>query len=88
MSQMNSRVIMKSEKRIKPSRRIQTACVKKPEHTQHETVVEEDYGGWMITKPRTANKRTQNEARRLFSRNKSRSKPTTATTHTKCSQYL
>ena len=73
-------------------RRIQTACIKqgRKEEEAKVEVVEEDLGGWMITKPQTAGRRgrgAQEEARRLFSRNKSNSKPTTCTTHSKHSYH-
>ena len=76
------------DSRVKSTRRIQTANIKKQESC--DPVGEEDCGGWMITKPQTACRRrgAQQEARRLFSRNKSNSKPTTATSHSKYSVFI
>jgi hypothetical protein len=81
------------ESRVKPTRRIQTAHPNK--HTGEPSsepapVEEEGGGGWFITKPQTAkrNRGVPQEARRLFSRNKSRSKPTTCTSHSKYSVFV
>jgi hypothetical protein len=80
------------ESRVLPARRIQTANLKKKvQESSHEQVSGEEEPGWLVSKPQTAGKRSrgaQQEARRLFSRNKSSSKPTTCTSHSKYSLFV